>query len=79
MGYCEIETILTRETDTYLKISDRPGVARDNKADLFLSIHFNSASPQARGTEVYYKSSKNSEHPNENTPNKIYQISICQE
>jgi N-acetylmuramoyl-L-alanine amidase len=48
--------VLTRTTDTYLKPSVRPELAKRHNADLFLSFHFNSDGPQhkeVKGVEVY--------------------------
>lgn len=43
---------LTRNSDTNLDLVDRARTARDLKADLFLSIHFNGADGTARGVET---------------------------
>jgi N-acetylmuramoyl-L-alanine amidase len=45
--------ILTRSTDTLVDLPDRPLLARQRGADLFVSLHFNSASGPVRGVEVY--------------------------
>ncbi|HMY20640.1 MAG TPA: N-acetylmuramoyl-L-alanine amidase [Polyangium sp.] len=63
-GYCEVKIILTRTTDVNVGISDRVKVARVNKADIFLSIHFNGANKKARGTETYYRDPKNGSQSN---------------
>jgi N-acetylmuramoyl-L-alanine amidase len=48
------EVKLTRTTDQFIELGDRPAIARQWKADLFVSIHFNSAaSASARGIETY--------------------------
>ncbi len=47
---------LTRTSDRYVDLSDRPGLARNRRADLFISLHFNSVGSDQRdvhGTEVY--------------------------
>ena len=47
---------LTRSTDALIKLPDRPAVARSRKADLFMSLHFNSTDggrDEAKGAEVY--------------------------
>jgi N-acetylmuramoyl-L-alanine amidase len=45
--------IMTRDEDVFLTIGERPAIARDNGADIFISIHFNSfTSATARGTET---------------------------
>jgi len=47
---------LTRDTDKFIELSDRAEIARRRSADLFISLHFNSAPNSAstvRGAEVY--------------------------
>jgi N-acetylmuramoyl-L-alanine amidase len=47
---------LTRDTDKFIELSDRPAIAKRRSADLFISLHFNSAPSSAntvRGAEVY--------------------------
>lgn len=54
------DVIMTRSRDEYIKLVDRASVSNDNNADLFLSIHFNSAdNSSASGIEVLYASEKN--------------------
>lgn len=50
------KTILTRSGDYYIGLPDRPGVAKSNKADFFISLHCNSNIRQdsASGIETYY-------------------------
>lgn len=38
-----LKVVLTRNTDSYIERTDRPAIASQNKADLFVSLHFNSA------------------------------------
>lgn len=50
------KVVLTRSTDRYPELSERPALARKAGADLFISLHFNAASSgrdEARGSEVY--------------------------
>ena len=48
------EVYLTRETDKTVSLADRAAFARDKKADLLLSMHFNSASSlTANGAEIW--------------------------
>jgi N-acetylmuramoyl-L-alanine amidase len=47
-----VKVVLTRTTDTNLSLSARANVARDNKANIFLSIHFNGFNGAARGVET---------------------------
>ncbi len=51
------KVVLTRSTDTYLPLEERTAIANTENADLFLSIHANSApNRRARGIETYYLS-----------------------
>lgn len=46
--------VLTRSGDRYIKLRHRVKIARDNQADLFLSIHADSfKSPKVEGASVY--------------------------
>jgi N-acetylmuramoyl-L-alanine amidase len=53
------KVIMTRETDVYKTLEERVQIAKNNYAELFVSIHVNSGSPAASGTETYYDTSKN--------------------
>lgn len=44
---------LTRSSDKFLELQDRPAYANKLKGDLFLSIHINAAGSSAAGTETY--------------------------
>ncbi len=45
---------LTRDDDRFIPLSERPEIANDFGADLFISLHFNAAqNPEARGIEVF--------------------------
>ncbi len=47
---------LTRTADIFLDLPDRPEIARDRKADLFVSLHFNSTETSrssVRGAQVF--------------------------
>lgn len=49
--------IMTRSTDEFIALSERAAIANRNDADIFVSIHFNSAgSASAYGIEVLYAS-----------------------
>lgn len=54
----EIEVLLTRTEDTYLKLDERCDIANDWRADLFVSIHRNSAQSDAQGVEIWIPSGK---------------------
>lgn len=49
---------LSRADDTFFELSERTKMARDNKADLFVSLHHNSVgiedSPFASGLKIFY-------------------------
>ena len=50
-----VEVILTRTTDDFVPLQERPAIANRENADLFLSIHANaSPSSTARGVETYF-------------------------
>lgn len=56
-----IRVALTRDDDRYLALEERSGIARRLKADLFLSIHADSAeTPTASGATIYTLSSRGS-------------------
>ncbi len=49
-----VNVIYTRKTDEYLTLNERAEIANKSSADLFISIHANSAkSPQISGAETY--------------------------
>ncbi|WP_107942094.1 N-acetylmuramoyl-L-alanine amidase [Metasolibacillus fluoroglycofenilyticus] len=50
---------MTRVGDTYPSLQDRVDFAKNNYAEMFVSIHVNSASSSAKGTETYYSVSSN--------------------
>ncbi|MGE3302817.1 MAG: N-acetylmuramoyl-L-alanine amidase [Hyphomonadaceae bacterium] len=48
------DVVLTRDDDTFVALPDRVRIARDRKADLFISLHSDAESQgQARGATVY--------------------------
>ncbi|MBI4023437.1 MAG: N-acetylmuramoyl-L-alanine amidase [Verrucomicrobia bacterium] len=49
------ETLMTRRTDTYVSLEDRSQLANASEADVFVSLHFNSAKPNPlpKGVETY--------------------------
>ena len=49
-----VDVILTREDDSFIPLQERAAIANRNNADLFLSVHVNSApGPTAWGIETY--------------------------
>ncbi len=49
------EVIFTRKDDTFVVLDQRPVIANQNRADLYISIHANaSAAKTASGVETYY-------------------------
>jgi N-acetylmuramoyl-L-alanine amidase len=48
-----LNVILTRESDAYVDLPSRSQTARRQGADLFVSMHYNSADNYIRGLEVY--------------------------
>ncbi|MBZ0266015.1 N-acetylmuramoyl-L-alanine amidase, partial [bacterium] len=57
-----IETVMTRSTDTFLKLNERTQIANRVGGKLFISIHCNSARDRrARGQETYFLAPAKSE------------------
>ncbi len=50
---------MTRSTDTFIPLKDRSTFAKNNGGNIFVSIHVNSASASASGTETYYYAAGN--------------------
>ena len=60
--YSGVTVYMTRNTDVAVGLEERVQMAKNWGADVFVSIHMNSASPAATGAEVWYpNSSYNSE------------------
>ena len=51
----QITVFMTRSTDENLGLTARANVARDKKADVFLSIHYNGFDGIVRGVEAYVR------------------------
>ena len=50
-----LRVLMTRESDQFISLSGRPGLANRNQADLFVSVHINANHNQrVSGIEVYY-------------------------
>lgn len=80
-----VRVALTRDTDRFIALSDRPDIARRLNADLFVSIHADSAeNDAARGASVYILSEKGSGEAaerfaaRENGADRINGISLSQ-
>ncbi len=70
-NFKDVKVVYTRKTDVFVELQERAEVANRNKADLFISIHCNSASykdkktkkiidnPDAHGAETYVMGIKN--------------------
>jgi len=58
----DVKVIYTRDDDSFPTLKERPMIANNNKADLFVSIHSNSApSKSAYGTETFVMGTKHFE------------------
>lgn len=76
MGY---KVTLTRNNDSYLPLKDRPNLANNKKADLFLSIHFNSVEngkPSVRGIETYVLTLQNHPSTSSHKPTNEDKVSL---
>ena len=51
----EITVVMTRTTDVNFGLTARANVARDTRADLFLSLHYNGFDAVARGVETFVR------------------------
>ena len=51
----EITVVMTRTSDVNFGLAARANVARDNNADLFLSLHYNGFDRAARGVETFVR------------------------
>jgi N-acetylmuramoyl-L-alanine amidase len=66
--YKDTKIIMTRSDDTFLEIYDRAMIARKENADIFISLHFNSASTtNTNGAEVYVSNNKSLDKYNKET------------
>ena len=53
----QLQTVLTRSTDTFIPLDDRVAVGNAQKNSIFISIHFNdSRKRRIHGSETYYYS-----------------------
>jgi N-acetylmuramoyl-L-alanine amidase len=58
----DVEVVYTRKDDSFPSLKERPQIANNNKADLFVSIHSNSApNKSAFGTETFVMGTKHFE------------------
>jgi N-acetylmuramoyl-L-alanine amidase len=56
------EVVMTRDSDTFVRLHERVKLAHDNKADLFIAIHADTLDdPDVRGTTLYTVSDKASD------------------
>lgn len=51
---CDVEVFLTRKDDTFIALSDRAQIAKDNACNGLISIHFGASDSFKKGTEIIY-------------------------
>ena len=54
--YKDVNVVMTRSDDTYLTVFERGIIARNNKADLFVSLHNNDSKADSNGVEAFVTS-----------------------
>ena len=52
--YNDVTVYMTRDNDTFVELEERARRAKAWGADIFVSLHMNSATAKANGVEVYY-------------------------
>ena len=58
--YPDVKVLMTREDDTFIPVHDRPVIANEAHADLFVSLHRNTAT-EGNGVEVWYDKSEDTD------------------
>lgn len=66
-----VKAYWTRVNDKKIELNDRAAFAESVGADCFISLHMNSASSNAKGTEVYYSTSNNKDTASGLTSKKL--------
>ncbi len=57
-----IDVVMTRDSDQFVALDDRAKIANSKGADIFISIHCNSSSPEACGTEAWVFPREDKDH-----------------
>lgn len=59
-----IKGVMTRSTDVFIELSDRPKIAARNGGDVFVSLHTNAFNGSANGQETFYYAKTAATNPN---------------
>lgn len=73
-GFPDVKVVMTRSTDTFITLAGRADVANKNNADLFISIHVNTASSSAANGYSIHVLGQSS---NKNRDLFAYNMDVC--
>ncbi len=69
-----VNAVLTRDKDKYVSLPKRVNMANRRNTDLFVSIHFNSSKPSAKGVETFILTSPGFQSTNTSTRKRMKKL-----